>query len=405
MKVMQINAVYGVGSTGVIVEDIHNLSLKNGIDSYVSYSTSPKNFSEVKNSYIIGKNIGKKIHGLLCRIGGKQAYFSRNSTSKLIRHIEEVSPDIVHLHNLHSNYIHLNMLLKYLGRENIQTVITLHDCWFYTGGCFHYTYTKCDSWTRECGNCPKQKQDTPAYLYDASASILRDRRKYLSSINNLTVVGVSEWISTEARRSFLQNKDIVTIHNGIDPDVFVYTPSSLRKEYGIDDKFVVLGPASKWLNYVNSETLKYVSSNLPSDCVLVLLGCPSERRNDLPGNVIPLDYVKDRKELCKVYSMADVFVNCTREDSLSLINVESQSCGTPVITYRNTGAQETVDGKCSFSVESGDYEELLDKILYVKSFGRSLFADGCRKWVETEFSRWNNYNKYLELYRCLTRKG
>ena len=84
MKVMQINAVYGVGSTGVIVEDLHNLSLQNGIESYVSYSTTNRNPDEIKNGYVIGKNLGKKIHAVLSRLGGKQAYFSSFATKKFI---------------------------------------------------------------------------------------------------------------------------------------------------------------------------------------------------------------------------------------------------------------------------------------------------------------------------------
>ena len=83
MKVMQINAVYGVGSTGVIVEDIHNLSLKNGIDSYVSYSTTNKTPEDIKNGYVVGGFLGKKIHALLARVGGKQAYFSSFATSRI----------------------------------------------------------------------------------------------------------------------------------------------------------------------------------------------------------------------------------------------------------------------------------------------------------------------------------
>lgn len=405
MKVMQINAVYGVGSTGIIVEDIHNLSLQSGIDSYVSYSTSPKSSSDIKNSYIIGDRLGKKIHAVLCRVGGKQAYFSRNATRKLISYIEEVKPDVVHLHNLHSNYIHLNMLLKYLASKNIHTVITLHDCWFYTGGCFHYTFDNCLKWLDSCGNCPKKRQDTPAYLYDSSAKILADRKKYLSGISYLTVVGVSEWISKEAEKTFLRDKNIVTIHNGIDTDFFVDTPSSLRKKYGIEDKFVILCPANKWLKQINKETLEYVSSNLPSDSILVLLGCNAGQKISLPDNVLPLDYVKDRDELRKVYSMADVFANCTREDSLSLINVEVQSCGTPVVTYCNTGAKETVDEKCGFSVESGNYQDFLNRILYIKKQGKSAFSDNCHKWAVSKFCRDNNYRKYLELYYDLLQKG
>lgn len=68
---MHINAVYGFGSTGVIVEDLHNLALSKGIESYVSYSTSPKCPIKIPNGYKIGLAFGKKLHTLLCRIGGK----------------------------------------------------------------------------------------------------------------------------------------------------------------------------------------------------------------------------------------------------------------------------------------------------------------------------------------------
>ena len=42
--------------------------------------------------------------------------------------------------------------------------------------------------------------------------------------------------------------------------------------------------------------------------------------------------------------MADVFVNCTREDTLSTINIEAQACGTRTIVFDVTGNKETVDG-------------------------------------------------------------
>ena len=404
MKVMQINAVYGNGSTGVIVKDIHELSLNHGIDSYVAYSTSKIQQRDIKNGYVIGEKLGKKVHATLSRIGGKQAYFSRSATKKLIKHIREVNPDIVHLHNLHSNFVHLNLLLKFLADADIHVVVTLHDCWFYTGGCFHYTSANCKKWLDKCGNCPKKRQDTAAYLYDASASVLSDRKKYLGGIKRLTVVGVSNWIAGEAQKTFLKDKDICTVYNGIDVDFFVDTPSELRRKYGLEDKFVILGPANKWLRAVNKETLSLVTEKMPEDCVLVLLGCPESKKNSLPDNVLPLDYIKDRDELRRVYSMADVFANCTREDSLSLINVEVQSCGTPVVTYCNTGAQETVDGECGFSVESGNADALLEAVLQVKQNGRAAYSDKCRAWVDKQFRRDKNYDKYLDLYQYLVRE-
>ena len=404
MKVLQINAVYGAGSTGCIVEDIHLLTLKNGMESFVAYAIALSN-EEIANGYCIGNVLDRKAHALLCRIKGKQAYFSYGATRKLIRYIRKLKPDIVHLHNLHSNYIHLNSLLAFLAKENIKVVVTLHDCWFYTGGCFHYTSAGCDKWLTACGDCPKRKADTPAYFGDASASILRDRKKYFSAIPDLTVVGVSEWMRSEGVKTvFAQNKN-VTIYNGIDMEFFQPTPSDFRTRYGIEDKFVVLGAANKWLNPINRIALETVAQGIGQDGVLVIFGCDRESLKDLPSNVITIGYTNSRVEMRELYSMADVFANCTIEESLSLVNVEAQACGTPVVTYRNTGAQETVDNESGFSVESGNQKELLEKILYIKKNGKQTYAKQCRLFAVDKFDRDKNYEKYISLYKSICRNG
>lgn len=399
MKVMQINAVYGVGSTGIIVEDLHNLSLKNGIESYVSYSTTRKNPADVKNGYVIGGTLGKKIHSGLCRIGGKQGYFSKFATFRLLRHIKKVKPDIVHLHNLHSNYIHVNMLLDFLGKNDIETIVTLHDCWFYTGGCYHYTTTGCDKWLGTCENCPKTNTENQKYLKKHSAKILADRKKYFGKIKKLTLVGVSDWISAEAEKTFFKDKNIVTIHNGIDTEFFVPTPSDYRERKGLQDKFVILAPGSKWLRKENEKTFNYVTQNLPEDCMILVLGCWESRKDTLPPNMIPLEWIRDRDEIKRIFSASDVFANCTREESLSLINVEAQSCGTPVVTYRNTGVQETVDNKCGFSVENGNEKEFFDAIMEIRRRGKAEFTEDCCAWVKHRFDRDENYMKYINLYK------
>ena len=399
MKVMQINAVYGVGSTGVIVEDLHKLSFSNGIDSYVSYSTTNKNPAEIPNGYKIGGAFGKKIHSVLSKLEGKQAYFSRFSTMRLIKQIVKVNPDVVHLHNLHSNYVHLNMLLNFLAKKEISTIITLHDCWFYTGGCFHYTSDKCFKWLEKCEDCPKRYLGTPAYLRDASSEILADRKKYFSKFNNLTIVGVSDWIADEARKSHLKKHEICTIHNGLDKEWFVNTPSDFREKYNLQDKFLILAVAVKWTNPHNKEFVSDVLEKLPEDCVVVMIGCKDEIKDSWPSNVLPLSYIKDRDELRKIYSACDVFANCTQGDSMSLINVEVQSCGTPIVTFRNTGAQETVDNKCSFSVETGNVNDFLDAIFMIKEKGKDAFSEDCHKWATENFDRDKNYLKYINLYK------
>ncbi|MBQ4510328.1 MAG: glycosyltransferase [Clostridia bacterium] len=401
MKVLHINAVYHYGSTGMIVEDIHNLSLEKGIDSYVVYSTSSKSENRISNPYQMGKSFPKKLHALLSRINGRQGYFSKNSTKKLLNYLDKIKPDIVHLHNLHANYINLNMLLDYLAKKDISTVVTLHDCWFFTGGCYHYTNQGCYKWQEKCGNCPKKHTDLKSHFLDKTKENLADRKKHFSKIKDLNVVGVSNWISDEAQKSILKDKNHFVIHNGIDTELFVNTPSNLKEELGLENKFVVLGLAIKWLDPINKKAFDYVSQNLPTDCAFVLFGCTEEQKSNLPENVIGLDYIKDKDTLIKLYSMADVLINCTREETLSLINVEPQACGTPVITYKNTGAKETVDNICGFSVETEDYCALFEKIIEIKARGKSAYSSLCRSFVINNFDKASNYQRYIDLYESI----
>jgi glycosyltransferase involved in cell wall biosynthesis len=120
---------------------------------------------------------------------------------------------------------------------------------------------------------------------------------------------------------------------------------------------------------------------------------------------VALDYITDRDELRKIYSACDVFANCTREDTLSLINIEPQLCGTPSVTYDNTGVRETVDNKCGFSVPTGDSKAFLETLLKVKENGKAKYSDDCVEWAKTKFDRNKNYELYIDLYNSIANKG
>lgn len=397
MKLLQINAVYGHGSTGVITRDIEQLCELLNIDCYVA-SPDPM-VRNAKRGYLMGNVLDHKMHALLSRIAGKQAYFSKRATRRLLAYMDEIKPDIVHLHNLHSNYIHLNMLLQYLAKKDICTVVTLHDCWFFTGGCFHYTTVGCNKWKNSCGHCIKQRQDTPAYLYDASTKIQNDRLKYFSAIPRLIFVGASKWVASELSKSRIKECGKITyIHNGFDLNVFSPRTSDLRQRLNLTDRFVVLGPASKWLQTINRGTFEYFVKHLPKDCTLLLFGS-NDKPDNLPDNVKLYGYVHNREELAELYSMADVMVNCSREDTLSSLNLEAQACGTPVVTYDATGSKETVDGVCGFAVEVGNNEKLFDSVMSVRSLGREHFGKLCREFISKNFEKDINYGKYISLYK------
>lgn len=398
MKVLQINAVYGQGSTGTIVRDIEKMCEESGIECYVA--SPDKKVLKAKHGYVIGNTLDHKIHALLSRIHGKQAYYSHIPTRNLIRWIDEIKPEIVHLHNLHSNYIHLNMLLHYLAEKDIKTIVTLHDCWFLTGGCFHYTAAGCDKWLTNCKNCPKKKEDTPAFFSKQSAKILADRKKFLLAIPHLYITGVSQWMANEALKTFLKDTPNYVITNGIDMEVFKPTPSDFRKRLGLEDKYIILGPASKWLLSVNKQVMAEFSSIMQPDEVLLLFGVTNAIDN-LPDNIITYGYTKNREELAQLYTMVDVFANVTREDSLSLINLEAQACGTPVVTFNQTGPKETVDDINSFNVPVGDVHKLYEAVQKVRKQTTEDTVTQCVQFVHEKYEVYNTYKKYIELYKSI----
>ena len=353
-------------------------------------------------SYTMGSFIDHKLHALFSRIKGKQAYFSKVATRGLLKYMDAIQPDIVHLHNLHSNYIHLNILLNYLAEKSIKTIVTMHDCWYFTGGCTHYTAIGCDKWKYGCGGCV-QRKGYNALLGDVTKEILRDRVKYLSAVPNITFVGCSEWIANEMKQSMLKEVGFIAyIPNGFDLNIFypreMSTNEAKKEALGLVGQQVILAPAGKWLLPINKITFDYFTQHLPENTKLLLFGCNQQIEN-VPNNVQLHGFIKSRDEMADLYSIADVMVNCSREDTLSSLNLEAQACGTPVVTYDATGSKETVDGTCGFAIPTGDYKALFRQTLDVCRLGKEAFWDGAVKWITENFEKTVNYNKYIQLYK------
>lgn len=394
MKILQINAVYGVKSTGVIVKDIGNTLAHNGDDAYFAYQTTNE---PVENGYLVGNKLDWKFHAVHARVFGKQAYASKCATRKLLKWVDKIKPDVVHFHNLHSNYINLNMLCDYLAKKNIPTVITMHDCWYFTGKCSHYVMVKCGKWQEACGSCPLIKTEQPSLFLDNTANVLQDRTEHLLKLPKLTLVGCSEWIADEAKKSKLQSADIQVVYNGVDTEIFKPHENDIRKELGTEGNFVILGMADKWFAIQNREIVERLIASQDENTKIVILGCREEQTAYFSKfkNVIPMGYVSDRHRLSDVYASSDVFVNLTRADTLPTVNMESICCGTPVITFDCCGSPELVDEECGFIVEEGDCDGLIAAIENIKS--KPLCFELQKQ--HQKFDKNQCYKKYLNIYK------
>lgn len=396
VKVIQINAVNGYGSTGVIVKDIEKCLLSNKDESMIACA-----FGANKKDYKIGNFLDRKVHAVLARVLGKQGYGSFFSTKRLIKKLKHEKPDVVHLHNLHSNYIHLNSLLNYLADNRIATVITLHDCWFFTGKCFHFVSCGCEKWKTGCGNCPQNKSDIGSIFLDGTKQAFEDKRKGFQQINNLTIVGCSDWIKNLAEKSpVFEGKTILRIHNGVDTNVFKIDSENLyRGKRNLGGCFNILVMANKFFLQENSEIRQRILKGLKKNQKLLVVGCTKNQIEELRNytNVIAEGFIKDRAQLSQIYSAADVFINMTYEDTLPTVNMESICCGTPVITYNSCGSPELIDnGKTGYVIPANNYTALLDAIAHIEH--GEIKTEKCSAIGSEMFDKEKRYLDYIQLY-------
>jgi glycosyltransferase involved in cell wall biosynthesis len=398
MRVLQINAVNGYGSTGRSTTEMANYLNKNGHEGYIAYSAG----TSFEKGYKIGHNIDYKLHGLCSRLFGTQAYFSKPSTRKLIDYIKNLKPNVVHLRNLHSNFINLKLLLQFLAQNDIPTVITLHDCWFYTGKCTHYTMDNCYRWQENCGSCPRLKKDNPSWFFDRTSKMLQDKKEWFSSIPRLAVVGVSDWITNEARKSFLSNAKIVTrIYNWIDSDLFKPVDTSLiKKKMGLIDKFVILGVASGWSNAKGLDKFIELSYELSDEYQIVLVGSISNNVK-LSDSIIHVPETQSVGEIVEYYSMADVYLHLSMEETFGKTIAEAMACGTPAIVLDSTACPEVVGSDGGVVINKYSTDKVLQAIKTISIKPKNEYKVYVRNRVIENFNSQKLMAEHLSLYKKL----
>ena len=401
MIILQINSVCNSSnSTGRTTFELTEAINEAGHDGYVAYG---EGYSDYPKAYFIGSMLDHKIHAFLSRLTGLQGYFSNLATKKLIKHIDNISPDIVHLRNLHSNYINIHKLIRYLSTNNIAVVLTLHDCFFYTGKCTHYTISDCDGWKKECGNCPRLHMDNKSWYFDRTKKMLMDKRNSFNSIPRLAVVGVSQWITKEAKSSILSKATYLeTIYNWVDIEVFKPTITNLKEELNLENQFVILGVASRWNNSKGLGDFIDIANRLDDRFSIILVGEISEDII-LPNNVIHIERTNSVSKLVEYFSMADVFFNPSIEESFGKVTIESLACGTPVIVYDTTACPELVGDRCGGVADLYDTNRVLELIMEIHFNKKSFYSSSCVRFVHKQFTKKEGVKKYLNLYERISK--
>ena len=402
MKILQINAVGQSGSTGRNCKEIAEyINHHTPHDCYTAFSQGATD----EYSYQIGTPVEWKLHAFMSRLSGEQAHFSMKGTKNLFSYMESLKPDVVHLNNLHGNYINLPMLLQYLARKDIPTVATLHDCWFYTGKCCHYTADRCDRWQSGCHNCPRLKKDNKSWFRDATPKLWKEKKSLFEAVPRLAVVGVSDWITSEARKSFLScAKEITRIYNWIDLDVFSPREGTeqRKKQLGLENEKIVLGVASGWGKAKGLDGFIHLADLLGKDYTVMLIGKMPEHLA-FPKNMCHIPATESVDELAEYYTMADVFVTLSLEETFGKVSAEALACGTPVVCYDSTANRELVGAGCGAVLEPGDLEGVANAVRKICNDGKGEYSAACRSFAVDNFAMEERIREYLSLYERLIR--
>lgn len=366
MKILFVNFVGRSGSTGKLVGSIANYLEKKHHNSLTLYGRNP--YVNEKGCLKFCTEFEAKIQSFFLRYGITLEYGGNYfATYNLLRKISKYAPDVVHIHCLNGSCVNIFLLLSFLGRHNIKTIVTNHAEFYYTGVCPH-AY-ECLEFTKipGCVNCPRPQKATRARYFPRPSCSWDKMYKAFNSFNydNLVVTCVSPWVLSRAKLSPIVNKyRLVLVENGINCNVFHYRPDSrVFKKLDFSHKKMILHVSAGF--YPNDESNNkggyYVcklAQKMP-DIQFVVVASNMDY-DSLPENVYVWGTTKSQEELAELYSIADLTIVTSRRETFSMVCAESLCCGTPVVGFKAGGPESIGLPKYTEFVEFGNVEGLME---------------------------------------------
>lgn len=388
-KLLQINATANWGSTGKIAEAIGILAMNNGWESVVAYGrkANPSRSDIIR----VGGSLNPYFHFAQQYLFDAEGQYSSCATKQLVMKMKEIKPDIVQLHNIHDHWLNYPLLFEYLNKTDVKVVWTFHDCWAFTGHCYHFVHSNCNKWKSECYDCPQRKG-----LRDCSTRNYKMKKDLFVGNKSLTIIPVSQWMASFVHESFFKEKDIRIIHNGIDLNIF--TPKEKIKSAN----FKILAVSNVWHQNKGLYDVFELRKLLPQEYEITMVGLSEMQLYALPKGINGMQRTQNVEELVQLYSESDVFINPTYADTFPTVNMESLACGTPVITYNTGGSPETINESTGVVVPQGDVRALADAIIRMKN--NPLSSAKCRDRAEKYFDKDKCFRQYIELYEELLRE-
>lgn len=406
MVIVQINQTYKIGSTGKIMYDLNQVIQSSGHESFMVAGYS--NDHSPQNLYCANKNSAFfpiRKDQVIFRLSGVNGYRYKKRTQKIIEWIDSKHPDIIHLHNIHGDWIHLQTLFDYIKRKEIRVVWTLHDCWALTGRCSHFELCGCDKWKTNCFDCNNNRVYPITYFFDRSSKMHRDKKKWFTGIKNMTVVTPSIWLASFVKQSFLREYPIKVIPSGINTEIF--KPQKKQSKYYVDikAKYIILGVANTWSKSKGIDDFIALDKVIDHDKYqIVMVGLNSRQLKSLPHTIYGLSKTNSQLELAELYSGASCYLNCSILETQGLTTIEAMACGTPVIVYNKSAVPESVKNDCGIIIDTQSIDIVYDAIKKICNNTENYKAKCC-EYAKNNYDGKRRFMDYIGIYCELMSNG
>ncbi len=381
-KILSINGT-SFYSTGNIIKELEE-NLSNVYDFYkiTADGNGQKNFKNPSN--YLERQIGK----IICQSIGSDGFGFKFTNRRVTKYIESVSPDLIHIHNVHGYWINLENIVRYARNKNVPIIYTLHDCWTFTGRCAHFFDSKCFEWKIGCKKCEYKSAYPRSRFLDFTAEQWKKKKELLTG-NDIIFVSPSFWLKTFFSQSFLKNELIFVINNAIDCRFF----SKVKKEKVIEtQKKIVLSIANPFTPEKGLVEINQLSEIMSDDYLFVCVG--NVQNGTFSKKIVNIPATKDKELLAKLYKQAHCFCLFSHQENYPTVLMEAIACGTPIITYDIGGCKEICNnGTNGYIVEKFDYKQIINAIGSVKKLNRETIVQKAQKHNLDVFSQ-----KYRDIY-------
>ena len=385
MKKLFIFNSFDYGSTGTICASILSEANQNGFETYYIVGNKPRNNNGDYYIFNRSSKLNRFLASRFPRIDSFVLHFATINSRRVISYIKKnadlINDEIVfNFHNMQFMFLNVIKLIDFALLHHIKIVWNLHDCWPFTGGCWHFTLNNCTKWA-DSSRCKK----CPLCIKSAKSKLINKEARYKKMSENLLVISPCRWMDNNVSSSIMQNCKHVCINNGIDINFWNYKERSFSAK-----RIKLISVASPWTKSKGLDILNQLSGILPNNYSLTIIGLNDSIKTD--KRIIRYGKL-EKDKLLEQYNSADIFINPTLEDNFPTVNIEALLCGLPIVSFNTGGSSEIYDSFTGITTKEKTAESILDSLKMIKP--SSELSKLCRE-RGLRFSKERFVNKFFE---------